>query len=225
MGSVQDFGGKCPVCEKNTLVSDYYYRTGEEYLTCLYCGYAHSTKIKYNEQGQVIRETKHSIDLPCNDLVLAECSLDSSRQSEADFSGIFPVPADMTTEELYNYLNSPPSGTLRFVYLRRSDGTLQQVSYRLTEMTIENQHFQASDVCWEVQESGGYGVLRTEVNGIGHWYSLDENASITKIMEQLPEQERTSAFGVKFAERGKNPEFYGITGAEWCKRTVDDTVN
>lgn len=223
MGSVQDFGEMCPVCGKNAFASDYYYKTGEDYSTCLYCGYSHKLHIKRDGEGTAIFEPKCSLSLPCDDLVLVECSLDSPRQVDSDFSVIRPVPADMTTKELYSYLNSPPSGILRFVCLRQQDGTFQQVSYRLTDMTIENMRFQALDVCWLEEESGGYGMLRvTKDGGISAWYSLDKDTSIEDMLKELPEHEGLSAVGVKFSEPGKNPTFYGITEAEWLKLTVDE---
>lgn len=221
MGSVQNFGEKCPVCGKNALASDYYYKTGEDYSTCLYCGYSHKLHIKRDGEGTAIFEPKCSLSLPCDDLVLVECSLDSPRQVDSDFSVIRTVPADMTTGELYNYLNSPPSGSLHLVCLRQPDGTFQQVSYCLTDMSIENKHFQALDVCWLSEEYGGYGMLRVTEDGcISAWYSLDKDSSVEEMLKEISEKGTMAAVGVKFSEPGKNPTFYGITEEEWLKFTV-----
>jgi ribosomal protein S27E len=35
---------KCPQCNNNTFC-DYYYKSGEEYLTCPYCGYTWERKM------------------------------------------------------------------------------------------------------------------------------------------------------------------------------------
>ena len=44
MGSVLDFK-ECPHCG-NEATSDYYYKTNEEYIHCIYCGYYKSITIK-----------------------------------------------------------------------------------------------------------------------------------------------------------------------------------
>jgi transcription elongation factor Elf1 len=50
MGSVLDFK-ECPHCG-NEATSDYYYKTDEEYIHCIYCGYYKSITIK--DDWQVI---------------------------------------------------------------------------------------------------------------------------------------------------------------------------
>jgi len=49
MGSVQDYI-ECLVC-KEDLFSDFYYKTGEEYLFCEHCGYSYSARYKRDEYG------------------------------------------------------------------------------------------------------------------------------------------------------------------------------
>ena len=45
MGSVQEYGLKCPICGKNRLLSDYYYQTQEHYEFCEACGFQQSITI------------------------------------------------------------------------------------------------------------------------------------------------------------------------------------
>jgi Zn ribbon nucleic-acid-binding protein len=52
MGSVLDFI-ECPNC-KNEATSDFYYKTGEEYIFCSNCGYHYSASYKRNETGELV---------------------------------------------------------------------------------------------------------------------------------------------------------------------------
>lgn len=53
MGSVIDYID-CPRCEQEAF-SDYYYKTGEEYINCNSCGYHYSFIIKRDEEGNMIK--------------------------------------------------------------------------------------------------------------------------------------------------------------------------
>jgi hypothetical protein len=53
MGSVIDYI-ECPRCEQEAF-SDYYYKTGEEYINCNSCGYHYSFIIKRDEEGNMIK--------------------------------------------------------------------------------------------------------------------------------------------------------------------------
>ena len=53
MGSVIDYI-ECPRCEQEAF-SDYYYKTGEEYINCNSCGYHYSFVIKRDEDGKMIK--------------------------------------------------------------------------------------------------------------------------------------------------------------------------
>jgi hypothetical protein len=54
MGSVITYDEKCPECKKNTGMSDFYYKTGEEYFNCSNCGLAYSYEFKRDEDGQLV---------------------------------------------------------------------------------------------------------------------------------------------------------------------------
>lgn len=52
MGSVIDYFD-CPNCG-NEAFSDFYYKTGEEYVNCNHCGYRRTAKLKRNEEGEFV---------------------------------------------------------------------------------------------------------------------------------------------------------------------------
>jgi Zn ribbon nucleic-acid-binding protein len=58
MGSVIDYI-ECPNCRKEAF-SDYYYKTGEEYVGCNNCGYHRSAFYKRDENGKLV--TKDGTD-------------------------------------------------------------------------------------------------------------------------------------------------------------------
>lgn len=58
MGSVIDYI-ECPNCKQEAF-SDFYYKTGEEYINCSNCGYHHSVTYKRNDEGQFV--TKDGTD-------------------------------------------------------------------------------------------------------------------------------------------------------------------
>ena len=58
MGSVIDYI-ECPNC-KQEACSDFYYKTGEEYVNCTNCGYHYSASYKRNDEGQFM--TKDGTD-------------------------------------------------------------------------------------------------------------------------------------------------------------------
>jgi Zn ribbon nucleic-acid-binding protein len=58
MGSVIDYI-ECPNCEHEAY-SDFYYKTGEEYVNCQNCGYHYSATFKTDDEGEYI--TKDGTD-------------------------------------------------------------------------------------------------------------------------------------------------------------------
>ena len=64
MGSVIGYID-CPRCKQDNCISDFYYKTGEEYVSCGDCGYYYSFVIKRDSEGKMIKidETKElSVD-------------------------------------------------------------------------------------------------------------------------------------------------------------------
>ena len=54
MGSVIDYID-CPRCKQDNCISDFYYKTGEEYVSCGDCGYYYSFVIKRDSEGEMIK--------------------------------------------------------------------------------------------------------------------------------------------------------------------------
>lgn len=69
MGSVIDYI-ECPNCKQDA-VSDYYYKTGEEYINCNSCGYHYSFVIKRDSEGNMIK-INESKDLAIDNVVREE---------------------------------------------------------------------------------------------------------------------------------------------------------
>ena len=58
MGSVIDYI-ECPNC-KHEAYSDFYYKTGEEYVNCQNCGYHYSATFKCDDEGNYILEFEYN---------------------------------------------------------------------------------------------------------------------------------------------------------------------
>ena len=54
---------ECPRCKSEECFEDYYYKSGEFYISCPDCGYHHSVTIKRDENGNCVFKT------PANGLV------------------------------------------------------------------------------------------------------------------------------------------------------------
>jgi hypothetical protein len=68
MGSVIDYI-ECPHCEHEAF-SDFYYKTGEEYINCQNCGYHYSATYKTDDEGEYI--TKDGTDNYESDNLIVE---------------------------------------------------------------------------------------------------------------------------------------------------------
>jgi len=66
MGSVIDYI-ECPKCQSEGCFSDFYYKTGEEYVNCGECGYSRSVTIKDESRGKKLNELAES-DFDLNEL-------------------------------------------------------------------------------------------------------------------------------------------------------------
>jgi hypothetical protein len=67
MGSVIDYI-ECPKCKSEDCHSDFYYKTGEEYLSCGECGYRRYFTIKEDSRDKKLNEMTQS-DFELNELV------------------------------------------------------------------------------------------------------------------------------------------------------------
>jgi hypothetical protein len=66
---------ECPRCKSEECFEDYYYKTGEEYISCPDCGYHHSSFIKRDEEGKMIK-IDESKELAVDNVVREEILLE-----------------------------------------------------------------------------------------------------------------------------------------------------
>ena len=115
MGSVIDYI-ECPNC-KQEAYSDFYYKTGEEYINCQNCGYHYSATYKRNDKGEfvtkdgtnnytfdnLIMETKELKNPYCAfrikyyDSVATECG---AIENETEYNGLKKYVTDNPNVEL-----------------------------------------------------------------------------------------------------------------------------
>lgn len=69
MGSVIDYI-ECPRCKEEAF-SDFYYKTGEEYINCNNCGYHYCYIIKRDDEGKMIK-IDESKDFTIDNVVIEE---------------------------------------------------------------------------------------------------------------------------------------------------------
>jgi Zn ribbon nucleic-acid-binding protein len=67
MGSVIDYI-QCPNCKEEAF-SDFYYKTGEEYINCNNCGYHYSSSYKRNDEGKLVTKEQND-DFSFSNLIL-----------------------------------------------------------------------------------------------------------------------------------------------------------
>ncbi len=221
MGSVQNFGEVCPVCGKRALVTDYYYRTDEEYDNCMYCGWHKSVEIKRDDAGKFMHKTSLVAPLPDDRLILGEFRYENGKpHTISDLSSFYPVPAEMDTDRLYDTLNNAVDGTCRMIFLVQEDKTLVPVSYHLTKMTVKDSTFTAEDVIWEQEEYGGYGLLCVDLPHMTRMHPLQKNDDLEQILQEMPAEDREHAYGVKLDENHANPTFINTSKEAWASMTI-----
>lgn len=115
MGSVIDYSAKCPRCNQENAVDDYYYKTGEEYLRCTDCGYLYIFRWKRDENGKLILKDESLGDIFSN-LVSEEIHLEAphscfeifytdnsgqcgSLETESDYQKFVSGIASLTNQE------------------------------------------------------------------------------------------------------------------------------
>ena len=66
---------ECPRCGSEECFEDYYYKTGEEYVSCPDCGYHRSFFIKRDEEGKMMKKDE-SKDFAFDNVVTEETLLE-----------------------------------------------------------------------------------------------------------------------------------------------------
>lgn len=145
MGSVQEFGLKCPICGKNRLLSDYYYKTQEYYEFCEACGFQQSIAILRDDAGNAVRRAVGSYPLD-GSLCLVLKNAETKEVLEKT-----PIRPDMSEDEIYSALSRWSPGTFCGIYL---DGDFEHLKFhRLSSFRMEaldgGVRFIVSDPIWQ----------------------------------------------------------------------------
>lgn len=98
MGSITTYEDLCPICGNRRLVSDYYYRTGEEFDVCEACGFSLSITHLF-DSGKIVREDGEAYPMD-GSLVC----LPMGKTSQMEDTKAMPVTQDMTEEHLRGML-------------------------------------------------------------------------------------------------------------------------
>lgn len=183
MGSVIDFQD-CPHCgSTESVYVDYHYRTCEESMYCMECGWSRWTSIKRDEQGNAILK-KESFPVSECTLVVVEAETEEN---------IWSMPLKdvdtLTVERIYDWLNQEwapgevPTGR-RTVFHQD-----KQIVYYLTNVSIDGDTFIVEDPEWDEGESAPNGHIKVKYKNKPGEHLLSTKDNITK-EEFLAEIER-----------------------------------
>ena len=147
MGSVQESGLKCPICGKNSLFSDYRYKTQERHEFCGACAFQQSITILRDEAGNIIRREVGSYPLNgslC--LVLKDAETKEVLKKT-------PIRPDMSEDEIYSALNQCSRGAFCGIYL---DGDFEHLKFHyLSSFCMKDMdgevRFIVSDPIWQLR--------------------------------------------------------------------------
>lgn len=147
MGSVQESGLKCPICGKNRLLSDYYYKTQEHYEFCEACGFQQSITILRDDAGNVMRREVGSYPLD-GSLCLVLKNAETKEVLEKT-----PIRPAMSEDEIYSALNRWRRGISCGIYL---DGDFEHLKFhRLSSFCMKEidgtVRFIVSDPIWQLR--------------------------------------------------------------------------
>ena len=222
MESIQSVGEPCPICGHHTLIDDYYYKTGEEYLFCIGCGYKKSRFIKRDGPGKLERRLTRTIDLSeSNVFVGLPGKIGDNHEITSLISPVRIVP-EMTQDEYMKLLcasDAPQPET--FIQMGEEYQRVIQVLFTL--VTIDRGKMTVMEPEWRLEESGGYGILsmRDGHNGCKATYILPEGSTIKSVLDSIKEEGRADIEAiVVFSQRGSNPSFYN-TDESWFSQYKD----
>lgn len=147
MGSVQESGLKCPICGKNKLLSDYYYKTQERYEFCEACAFQQSITILRDDTGNIIRREVGRYPLD-GSLCLVLKNADTNEVMKKT-----PIRSGMSKDEIYSALNQWSRRAFCGIYL---DGDFEHLKFhRLSSFCMEDMdggaRFIVSDPIWQLR--------------------------------------------------------------------------
>lgn len=183
MGSVQGWY-TCPKCgQDNVYSSDYYYKSGEEYCHCLYCGAYHNVFLLVDEEtGKMIFKPKYHLPLAKGKVYFGV----EPRESKGKIQ-VAPVLESDTTEVINNFcnmawLNAEEREELAKdarlaplmiqrghvnIFLSKKNG-YEPLSLLNTELEIKDGYLDVSECPYMCEQGGGFGIVTKET---GHGYT------------------------------------------------------
>lgn len=167
---------KCPKCKgEDTFVSDYYYRSGEEYCFCKQCGYSHKHFLKRDENHNLVRKMTERFDLRKGEVFFAEVKKTETKEIVAIES--IPMLVDDTVELIADFINfhlnsktlpkrfekfpkkRKERGTYNNIFHKDENGVLTQLWYLGYTLKIVDGYLEVYEVEWVEEEKGGFGVV------------------------------------------------------------------
>jgi len=125
---------ECPRCKSEECFEDYYYKTGEEYVSCPDCGYHRSFFIKRDEEGKMIK-LDESKELAVDNVVREESLLEEPfgaylirYEGGSGSGGAIPTEDDYNTfvSDIISLTNQPDHKMERVVVSRFVDDEIKK---------------------------------------------------------------------------------------------------
>jgi Zn ribbon nucleic-acid-binding protein len=133
MGSVIDFI-ECPRCKSEDCFDDYYYKTGEEYISCPDCGYNRSSFIKRDDEGTMFKideDKDFAIDNVVREETLLEepyCAFMIRYEDGVGSGGAIPTKeeCDIFVSDIVSMTNQPDHKMEEVTISRFVDGEIKK---------------------------------------------------------------------------------------------------
>jgi Zn ribbon nucleic-acid-binding protein len=133
MGSVIDFI-ECPRCKSEDCFDDYYYKTGEEYISCPDCGYNRSSFIKRDDEGNMFKideDKDFAIDNVVREETLLEepyCAFMIRYEDGVGSGGAIPTKEeyDIFVSDIVSITNQPDHKMEEVTISRFVDGEIKK---------------------------------------------------------------------------------------------------
>jgi Zn ribbon nucleic-acid-binding protein len=133
MGSVIDFI-ECPRCKREDCFDDYYYKTGEEYISCPDCGYNRSSFIKRDDEGNMLKideDKDFAIDNVVREETLLEepyCAFMIRYEDGVGSGGAIPTKEeyDIFVSDIVSITNQPDHKMEEVTISRFVDGEIKK---------------------------------------------------------------------------------------------------
>jgi Zn ribbon nucleic-acid-binding protein len=133
MGSVIDFI-ECPRCKSEDCFDDYYYKTGEEYISCPDCGYNRSSFIKRDDEGNMFKideDRDFAIDNVVREETLLEepyCAFMIRYEDGVGSGGAIPTKEeyDIFVSDIVSMTNQPDHKMEEVTISRFVDGEIKK---------------------------------------------------------------------------------------------------